>query len=80
MQVVCSAGASEPTYSAEGLVQSTIEQVLTPMKASALYVGMDYAPALAFFGTGGADEARITSWCETFAQRLDSPVVSGQSA
>jgi len=48
MQVVVSAGASAQTYSAEGLVQSTIGEVLTPMKASALYVGMTYQPPLAF--------------------------------
>jgi glutathione-regulated potassium-efflux system ancillary protein KefF len=55
LQAVVTAGASEHTYSAEGLIESSIEEVLTPLKASALYVGMTYLPPLALFGAMGAD-------------------------
>ena len=58
MQVVVSAGASAQTYSHAGLIQSTAEEVLTPMKASALYVGMNYLPPLVFHDAmGPSDES-----------------------
>jgi glutathione-regulated potassium-efflux system ancillary protein KefF len=40
LQIVTTAGASEFTYSHAGLIESTMDEVLSPMKASALYVGM----------------------------------------
>lgn len=50
MLVVATAGATQHTYSADGLVKSSIEEVLTPMKASAHYVGMKYRQPLTFLG------------------------------
>lgn len=62
LQVVTSAGASEHTYSATGLIESTMEQVLTPLKASALYVGMNYEPHIALFEAMGASSDHIDSF------------------
>ncbi len=62
LQAVVTAGASEHTYSAEGLIESSIDEVLTPLKASALYVGMDYLPPLAFFQAMGADARTIAGF------------------
>ncbi|MEX3776565.1 NAD(P)H-dependent oxidoreductase [Pseudomonas sp. MYb118] len=72
MQVVVSTGATQYTLSHEGLVQSTIEEVLTPMKASALYVGMTYLPPVAFHEALGASEQKI----ESFQQRLSETLAS----
>jgi glutathione-regulated potassium-efflux system ancillary protein KefF len=36
------------TYSREGLIQSSMDEVLSPMKASALYVGMNWLPPWRF--------------------------------
>lgn len=66
MQVVVSAGASAQTYTAEGLINSTLDEVLTPMKASALYVGMNYLPPLCFFDAMGVSEEKL----DEFRQRL----------
>lgn len=81
MQVVVSAGASEHTYSAEGLVQSTIAEVLTPMKASALYVGMTYAEPLPFYEAMGLDQGRLADAGKTFLECMAMPAaqVIGQS-
>lgn len=62
LQAVVTAGASEHTYSAEGLIGSTIDEVLTPLKASALYVGMAYLPPLAFFETTGVDDKALAAF------------------
>jgi len=67
---VVTAGATAFTYSADGLVQSSIEEVLTPLKASALYVGMRYAQPQAFFETKGADESKLAGFSAAFSQRL----------
>ncbi|TRO38276.1 flavodoxin family protein [Pseudomonas putida] len=72
MQVVVSAGATQHTYSYQGLVQSTVDEVLTPMKASALYVGMNYLAPLTFYETLGASEQKIKSFQERFADTLAS--------
>lgn len=78
MLVVTSAGATEHTYSAEGLIQSTIDEVLTPMKASALYVGMDYLEPLAFYSAMGVSEVTLDEFRLAFAGRLTQP--TGSSA
>ena len=62
MQVVVSAGATAHTYSEDGLIQSTVQEVLTPMKASALYVGMPYAEPLAFYESMGASGDKLASF------------------
>lgn len=70
MLVVATAGASEHTYSDTGLVQSTIDEVLTPMKASALYVGMRYAKPLAFFEAMGATPETVEGFKQRLAEKL----------
>ena len=70
MQVVVSTGASEFTLSHQGLVQSTIEEVLTPMRATALYVGMNYIPPLAFHEAIGAAPERIEGFQQQFTEKL----------
>ena len=74
MQVVVTAGASEHTYSAEGMVQSSIGEVLTPMKASALYVGMTYAQPLAFYSAMGISQEVLGNFEASFAARLTAPL------
>lgn len=73
MQVVVTAGASRHTYSAEGLIHSTMDEVLTPMKASAYYVGMNYAPPLAFYDAMGARGEPLATMQKAFAEKLQTP-------
>ncbi|CAD7564490.1 NAD(P)H-dependent oxidoreductase [Escherichia coli] len=68
--VVTSAGASEFTYSHEGLIKSSMEEVLTPLKASALYVGMKYVQPIAFFEVASADQEKINRFQKTLSDRL----------
>jgi len=76
MQVVTTAGASAHTYSAEGLVRSTMDEVLTPMKASAYYVGMKYKQPLAFYEAMGMGEDAVTGIQKAFSERLLAPLGS----
>lgn len=76
MQVVVTAGATEYTYSDAGLVKSTIDEVLTPMKASALYVGMHFAKPLAFFEAMGVSAERLADFSKTFMNSLAAPLGS----
>jgi len=73
MQLVVSAGATAHTYSGEGMIHSTIEDVLTPMKASALYVGMDYAKPLAFYQAMGVSAETLNDFSQAFAALLETP-------
>lgn len=70
MQVVVSAGTSALTLSRQGLVQSTMEEVLTPMKASALYVGMTYLQPLAFHDVMGAAPETIAGFQHQLVEAL----------
>lgn len=72
MLVVATAGATRHTYSAEGLIRSSIEEVLTPMKASALYVGMEYSDPLTFYGAMGAQGELLQGFQSTLKQRLQA--------
>lgn len=76
MQIVTTAGASEFTYSHAGLIQCTMAEVLSPLKASALYVGMQYNAPLAFYGVAGQDAAAQAAMCRRFAERLQAPLGS----
>ena len=73
MQVVVSAGATAHTYSAAGLIQSTVQEVLTPMKASALYVGMSYAEPLAFYEAMGASADKLAQFEQALLACLSAP-------
>lgn len=70
LRVVTSAGAGEHMYSAEGLVQSTMAEVLTPMKANALYVGMRYADPLVLFDAMEVEPARLAAFKQQVSAAL----------
>ena len=74
LQIVTTAGASEFTYSDAGLIRSTMDEVLTPMKASALYVGMKYNAPLAFYNAMGADSGKLGEMTQAFFERLQAPL------
>ena len=74
MQVVTTAGASEHTYSAEGLIRSSMDEVLTPMKASAFYVGMKYSQPLAFYEAMGVGHEVLAAFQTAFTTRLNAPL------
>lgn len=76
MQLVVTAGATEFTYSSAGVIQSSMEEVLTPMKASAYYVGMHYNQPLAFYQAMGASGAALSELERQFAERLQAPLGS----
>lgn len=74
LQVVVTAGASAHTYSDAGIIESNMDDVLTPLKASALYVGMRYLPPLAFYQALGADEKTVDSFALQLKDLLGEPV------
>jgi glutathione-regulated potassium-efflux system ancillary protein KefF len=76
LQIVTTAGASEFTYSAEGLIRTTMNEVLSPMKASALYVGMKYNQPQAFYSAMGQDQQQLDRMKQLFAERLQAPLGS----
>lgn len=74
LQVVVTAGATEFTYSAEGLIKSSIGEVLTPLKASAYYVGMLYNQPLAFYQAMGRSDTDLGEFKAAFTARLNAPL------
>lgn len=74
MQVVVTAGAREFTYSEAGIIHSSMADVLTPMKASALYIGMKYNEPLAFFEAMGANQETLTKLQKDFTDCLQAPL------
>lgn len=72
MMVVTSAGAAEQMYSADGLIKSSMADVLAPMKASALYVGMKYLQPLVIYNAVNVSPERMN--------HLSSELVSHLSA
>lgn len=70
MLVVTTAGASAHMYSKQGLVECTLEEVLTPMKASALYVGMTYLAPLYFYDAMDLSTARVAELQDQLKARL----------
>lgn len=80
MQVVVTTGASAFTYSADGLIQSSMEEVLTPMKASAYYVGMKYNNPLAFYEAVGKNQDELADFQREFVDCLQTPLTAAQPA
>ena len=76
MQLVVTAGATEFTYSSAGVIQSSMEEVLTPMKASAYYIGMHYNQPLAFYQAMGLAAQTVADWSDQFTARLQTPLGS----
>lgn len=71
MLVVVTAGAGESSYSHQGNIGLTIEEILAAMKACANYVGMTYLKPLTFLGVTGADETKIRSYQKLLTERLN---------
>ncbi len=80
MQVVVTAGATAFTYSANGLIKSCMEEVLTPMKASAYYVGMKYNNPLAFYDAMGKSQDELADFQREFVDRLPTPLTAARPA
>lgn len=68
--VVTSAGASEFTYSDKGIIKSTMGEILSPLKASALYVGMTFGEPLAFYDVMNATENDLAGYQQSFSARI----------
>ncbi|WP_218645251.1 hypothetical protein, partial [Aquitalea sp. LB_tupeE] len=62
------------------LIQATMDEVLSPMKASALYVGMQYRAPLAFYSAMGLDEASLDAMRSRFAANLLATLGSQHAA
>lgn len=69
-QVVATAGATEFTYSEAGIIECSMDEVLSPLKASAKYVGMNYLQPIAFFEAMGANEIKIKLFQDTLITSL----------
>ncbi|MFT3688621.1 NAD(P)H-dependent oxidoreductase [Paenirhodobacter sp.] len=67
---VVTAGGAASGYRREGQYGFTIEQVLTPLAASANYIGMNYSEPLAFLGAAGASGSRLREYQDALAARL----------
>jgi glutathione-regulated potassium-efflux system ancillary protein KefF len=48
----------------------TIEEVLTPLRASCLYTGMSFSKPLAFLGAAGAGAEALRGYQDALAARL----------
>ena len=69
LRVVCTTAGGEDAYSPKGRLGFTIEDVLTPLRASANYTGMKFAKPLCFFAASG-DATALRGYQETLAARL----------
>ncbi len=67
--VVTTTAGGEDAYSPNGRLGFTIEEVLTPLRASAKYTGMKFAKPLAFFGAS-SDANALRGYQQALAARL----------
>jgi glutathione-regulated potassium-efflux system ancillary protein KefF len=67
--VVTTTAGGESAYSREGRLGFTIEEVLTPLRASANYTGMRFSKPLAFF-SASSDANALRGYQEALAARL----------
>lgn len=67
--VVTTAGGAD-AYRRDGRLGFTIEEVLTPLAASANYTGMNYSEPLAFLGSAGASGSALRGYQDALAARL----------
>mgnify|MGYP002083444478 CR=1 FL=1 len=70
MLVVTSAGAAEAAYSHQTPLDCTMDEVLTPFKACARYVGMSYQQPQVFYRAAEADDDTLDEFRKAFAGRL----------
>jgi glutathione-regulated potassium-efflux system ancillary protein KefF len=67
--VICTTAGGEDAYSNAGRLRFTIEEVLTPLRASAVYTGMNFLKPLAFFAAAG-DASSLRRYQDAVAARL----------
>lgn len=67
--VVTTTAGGKDAYSPKGRLGFTIEEVLTPLRASANYTGMTFANPLAFFAASGSANA-LRGYQDQLAARL----------
>lgn len=67
--VICTTAGGEDAYSNTGRLRFTIEEVLTPLRASAAYTGMNFLKPLAFFAAAG-DPSSLRRYQDAVAARL----------
>jgi glutathione-regulated potassium-efflux system ancillary protein KefF len=75
--VVTTTGGDARAYTRTGQLGFTIEEVLTPLRASAHYTGMVFSPPLAFLGAAGAGPDQLRIYQQTLAERLRQPAIKG---
>lgn len=68
--VVTTTAGDAGAYRREGRLGFTIEEVLTPLHASANYTGMKFSKPLAFLGATGAGASALRGHQEALAARL----------
>ncbi|UOK73293.1 NAD(P)H-dependent oxidoreductase [Ancylobacter polymorphus] len=68
--VVTTTAGDANAYTREGRLGFTIEDVLTPLRASARYTGMTFSAPLAFLGAAGAGPDALRRYQDAFAARL----------
>jgi glutathione-regulated potassium-efflux system ancillary protein KefF len=68
--VVTTTGGDERAYSRDGRLGFAIEEVLTPLRASARYSGMTFSKPLAFHGVLGAGSEALRGYKDALAARL----------
>ncbi|MCR4524200.1 NAD(P)H-dependent oxidoreductase [Bosea sp. 47.2.35] len=68
--VVTTTAGDAKAYSGEGRLGFSIEEVLTPLRASARYTGMTFSKPLAFLGAAGAGPDALRGYQEALATRL----------
>ncbi|SFN47724.1 Putative NADPH-quinone reductase (modulator of drug activity B) [Cohaesibacter marisflavi] len=71
--VVTTTAGGPDAYQPDGRLGFTIEQVLTPLQASARYTGMTFSEPLAFLGAAGAGPDELTRYQGMLADRLSEP-------
>lgn len=70
MLIISSAGASQYTYSKQGIIESNIEEIFTPMKASALYVGMKYTSSIVLYDAMNKTDDELSLFTDQVIQIL----------
>lgn len=70
MLVVTTTGGGPEAYTRQGQLGFTIEEVLTPLRASCLYTGMSFSKPLAFLGAAGAGAEALRGYQDALAARL----------
>lgn len=68
--VVTTTGGDERAYSPDGRLGFAIEEVLTPLRASARYCGMSFSKPVAFFGVLGAGADALRGYQDALAAKL----------